>query len=1702
MEECKANTQDTALLSSQPLLLISDTSDAGIGVTALTPDVSVSSCVPTMDENQFDLYCLEMVEYDMLSSMKQPTPTKPTTLHTNSFDMYCLDMVEYNILSLDSTQPPDPPTTDKSAHSIEDYCADMITNDIYNVQTMANLIMEAPSSLLFDGLAPYFATSALSQTTQTKLESGFVKHGINGKALRFIDKECLNEMHITDQKEQNIILTAINQIYLIFNPCTRYTLDILHKYLTPEVWNYFYMQTTQKKIELNGETLMYLNNTCLRHGLFGAHTPNQIFSAVHQVFNVKMFAAYISTFPSLIAYTPLFIHHHIDLMTFKNNAHSNLFYISIGIKDMRVIHAFKHLFPKFVTAEYITQCCNPTCTRMCILDREHLLDDREYITQFGQFGCKGYKVARHVWNIEDKVDKHIKYRLIDAEYIRIFCADCACNRTYCRYPGCRNRDMDEICYSHAHPECKECQRRAYTETCATCDAYYCTDCLFVEDPDTEPWWDETEDAKQCKSCILQQEVDALVMIVSERFYWVRIARIIAGYAVGMILTCCNPIEHADGAEEISFDTECEFQRGDSIDINHNRTTIHYYDPAFPTVYADMPTVFVNVCDQYVRIFCASCTQNKITKCVYCYEKDTNKYCANHMICCQCDCMFKSDESMNRCVGCDQFCCATCRIVSGMLCGLSCQTCVSKLRHITIYAAVHAIKPNLNECILGIITGFAMGYVFACCNQDDECNHEIVMDNIFEFIRQKAVYYYKPLYSKPNKPTISISGELYRIFCGECTSSRLEYCACRKGLESGATECGNHPLCGACSAVIMSPNVSTCCDCELPICRECVCASKSGLFGIECCCKPCSHQQEIKSVGKDILRALTISSHMYRIRTVAHANRVHIAETIASYAVGYIMQCCGDHDQISEIIFDNKASLEAQRDYKNEKIVYYDVPDTYPKHNPTVSFVGFLSSRAKRYRMFCSSCTTDALKECVVSKCYNRDMTKTCASHPECSQCKWHFHPSRPGNRTKYCGKCHECVCENCWIICGDYGDVCCEPCMTKEEYNAYYHTLLVTTNLGPHLNRIIADYATGYIFTCGNAEDKCTQDMMFRSSYQFQLKRDHSRHSIYYYQCRFRRDDKPTIVINDEEYRIFCADCSFQTATDRLNHVARRLSRCSDCNANLESGHYSVRYCCNHPTCKTCNRVILEKGQWCKQCHEYVCRSCRIGADYKADMSIEYDLCQSCTLQIEHRMYADAINAVVSIWNDTNIVDIIAQYCMGYVFNCCNSKDQCNTTIVCDNMAQFASSQDCKGRNIFYHEPEFYTASRPTVSVMWKGKNRKLRVFCFICTSSGALVRCGPCGRRNDVHRICGGHPICSNCNESVSTSGTIKCCVCYETCCQQCCYSLGYTDDIIYCKRCMKKVGYESLYGAIYEAINQLGLGFELHIIGIMMDYCIGYAFECGNKEEKCENDVVFDNMSQFRDKRDITRQTIYYYYTDLEGKQLLLKHAKPTVSFDKKQLRIFCAVCTRNRIKWCMYCRRHQEIPSKYTEQFKCITPESRRWTRRRKRTTQTHGTACLNHPVCSKCNTLSDKPCSRCRSCDAYFCHKTCCIDFIGRKYCEPCAIQKEINDWTETVSSAPIWDVAIGGGKDEICKVIATYSVGCVLKCDTSSCRNRIILNNMWQFTERRDCENNAIFWCHLTKKQRKRKLKKKRSFILRYGWMIKILCSQCTMPHVV
>ena len=270
-----------------------------------------------------------------------------------------------------------------------------------------------------------------------------------------------------------------------------------------------------------------------------------------------------------------------------------------------------------------------------------------------------------------------------------------------------------------------------------------------------------------------------------------VAKIIALYAMGAIVDCCNTTQKCHN--KVIFQSKFE--------LNHQPKDEHrkVYEVDSRFIKNSHPLGVVNIYGRWYRVCCDDCKENSKSCYGICWNRDAEfEMCFNHQLCAVCRNIFGrdvfdtevgEDEHIEKfwCNKCMKYICDSCQM-DGF-----CEYCHPKQELEDIKKAILSseIIMDFEDYEMNIIleiTRFTVGFLLECMNKT--CSSDIIINNKFQYEKgydhKRNIFYYYYL-NEPNlwDSVYTIYGENVRIFCGEC-----EY-------EYNNEYCGDNKLCTRC-----------------------------------------------------------------------------------------------------------------------------------------------------------------------------------------------------------------------------------------------------------------------------------------------------------------------------------------------------------------------------------------------------------------------------------------------------------------------------------------------------------------------------------------------------------------------------------------------------------------------------------------------------------------------------------------------------------------------------------------------------------------------------------------------------------------------------------------------------------------------------------------------------------------------------------------
>eukprot|EP01084_Bolivina_argentea_P010090 18821_1 len=300
---------------------------------------------------------------------------------------------------------------------------------------------------------------------------------------------------------------------------------------------------------------------------------------------------------------------------------------------------------------------------------------------------------------------------------------------------------------------------------------------------------------------------------------------IAQYAIGNIVNCCLC------KTKIMINNQLHFKR--KIESQHNEE-IYYYKPVSAE---NQMLETVSLFNENVRIFCAHCTKNKLTKCNYihcdykeisdnlfAYKQSGKRVCHEHLkvLCILCDDIWSTDY-VKKCNICNKnaICIDCLNNKMGMALdnyNYQCNACSVHIETNKLFSILYEIiSCNMDSNLIQIITDHSIGCFATCCNLN--CENEIVFNSQFEFEHIDNIHYYEIYKGLKYIHYQTLYNKKLRIFCQNCTKNHLKQCEvieCKHkdvgNYMNGAFACRSHTICWLCCKFYARKSYQECDEC--------------------------------------------------------------------------------------------------------------------------------------------------------------------------------------------------------------------------------------------------------------------------------------------------------------------------------------------------------------------------------------------------------------------------------------------------------------------------------------------------------------------------------------------------------------------------------------------------------------------------------------------------------------------------------------------------------------------------------------------------------------------------------------------------------------------------------------------------------------------------------------------------------------------------
>eukprot|EP01084_Bolivina_argentea_P213255 362240_1 len=508
------------------------------------------------------------------------------------------------------------------------------------------------------------------------------------------------------------------------------------------------------------------------------------------------------------------------------------------------------------------------------------------------------------------------------------------------------------------------------------------------------------------------------------------------------------------------------------------------------------------------------------------------------------------------------------------------------------------------------------------------------------------------------------------------------------------------------------------------------------------CRDCAISNEKKTIFKDIHNALN------QINCSLNDKIIHI---ITSFSIGYIFVCSNNyfHYKTQEIIFDNKYDFEKQLDTKGDEIYYYKTTQ-YNTLHPIQCI------NNQKIRIFCKSCTQNHLIQCQKSKCNIKDIktslikcynTRTrndifaCHNHEKCNFC---HKPTTMDLFTDEIINCRTCS-NRMHRGCANRG--ICSKCCSDTERRVLFipikksleHILYIS------LINIIVDYVMGFSIPCSSCYEINKTMIHFHSQWQHNKKTDQNGEQIQYYQLT-KHNKLASDMVYGKQIRAFCHACKT---------VVIKCYRCisMDIHSNFYVDEHGSYICYNHEKCVLCNAAVRWQSN-CDKCHRAVCKNCK-QTNHKWS-----EKCKGCIEKeqndMKNRLRIVIMNSGNCLFLKTNVLNVLIDYAIGWVFMCCNDSVNCMNYIVCNSIRQLKYKCTVPSGNeleLTYYKLEdeqgygcnFLLTKDKRLQRFPKKMGCKLRIFCDDCQFTLKCCLWRGCDNY-DLGDVCVNHSGCWEC--------------------------------------------------------------------------------------------------------------------------------------------------------------------------------------------------------------------------------------------------------------------------------------------------------------------------------------------------------------------
>eukprot|EP01084_Bolivina_argentea_P000543 1012_1 len=452
--------------------------------------------------------------------------------------------------------------------------------------------------------------------------------------------------------------------------------------------------------------------------------------------------------------------------------------------------------------------------------------------------------------------------------------------------------------------------------------------------------------------------------------------------------------------------------------------------------------------------------------------------------------------------------------------------------------------------------------------------------------------------------------------------------------------------------------------------------------------------------------------------------------------------------------------------------------------------------------------------------------------PKCKMYSW-------STSTRNCSQCQGKFCEDCSLLNSNNNYLCINCTSLIEKQKIYKILQQVKPNLFNNIYNCIAEYCiTVIILNCSN----CKKEVIFNTilDYKFAMEyRNYDKCLLYTISSFYK--NSPHLFVNKTfdydcgEYiyqRIICNECKKFTKECEL-HTCYRPEVQFDVARDLEFEWNSwkdvetekMRICFGHNVyvCVVCNQKKMYSFK-CIYCNKEFCINDGIIKSSK--------ICKKCILLEERK---EINNLICDLFDGlpNDIIEIIIDYAVGYILQCCNYNNikdyavECDRNIIIENKFDYYLQK--KNKKFYEYCIIYFNENDTDLIPYYFMYGRYRRIFCKRCYKK-EMFKCEHCqhfeweyGENNTIKEvkssfICGKHRFCKICGDRHGVN-FVYC----RKCKNNFCIKKKHSDNVIngVCRECILKTYSNSVKRALRYYLKHI-LTDNNQIVALIVDYAV----------------------------------------------------------------------------------------------------------------------------------------------------------------------------------------------------------------------------------------------------------------------------------------